>query len=167
MHAFAWFKRASAYFQLHGKDSFKRDVAKRNVYGHYEWLKKKHGFPIYMQFVYNEIPDSVEYPLAKIVDKFFGKGITKGGKTFKYFTSTFAFEIALALYQGYERIEIYGFDMSGQDEFGSQKPCAEFWLGVARGMGVEIYLPPNNQLLWGPLYGYEGNTSMKVGYDFD
>jgi len=53
----------------------------------------------------------------------------------------------------FERIEIYGFEMSGEIEYVQQKACAEFWIGVALGMGIEVYSPTNCQLLFSPLYG--------------
>jgi hypothetical protein len=153
MHAFAWFKRATAWFQMHSRDIFTLPLAKRKVAGHYDWLKTKHSFPIYMLSTFGDVPDSVEYPLLQMCEEFLD-GITKGGEHFMYFTSTFAYEMALALHLGYERIEIYGFEMFGIDEYITQKPCAEFWIGLARGRGVEIYLPPRNQMLRAPLYGY-------------
>jgi hypothetical protein len=61
---------------------------------------------------------------------------------------------ALALLEGYRRIEIYGFEMSDELEYEKQRPCGEFWIGMAMGMGVEIYTPDNCQLLNGELYGY-------------
>jgi hypothetical protein len=61
------------------------------------------------------------------------------------------------LYEGYERIEIYGFEMSSGIEYSRQKAGAEFWLGFAKGLGIEIYLPPGCKLLGEnePLYGYD------------
>ena len=46
MHAFSWFKGTKRHFQMHKPMSYKRDVAKRNVYGHYQWLQKEHPFNI-------------------------------------------------------------------------------------------------------------------------
>lgn len=155
MHEFPWMLKWDRWFQIHSSKYFKRDIAKRGVEGHYDWLQKKHDRPIYMQFRHDEIPDSVEYPLIDITEEFFSI-MWKGEFKFKYLTSTFALEMALAIYKGFARIEIYGFDMSPDEEWENQKSCAEFWLGVANGRGIEIYLPPNNQLLEGKLYGYQG-----------
>ena len=157
-HYFPWMKRWDRWFQMHEKKYFTRNHKIQHAHGivqHYPWLQEKHDKPIYMQHVYEDVPDSVEYPLAQVIEKFFGKA-RKGEKKFKYFTSTMPFMIALALYEGFERIEIYGMEMSGPDEYVEQRPCGEFWLGVLLGMGVELYLPPNNQMLTGKLYGYQG-----------
>ena len=88
-------------------------------------------------------------------------------KRMRYFTSSAPYMIALALHEGYERIEIYGFEMSSAEEYSYQKPCMEFWLGIAVGkIGAEnVYLPPECKLLGETtkLYGYDkipGYTSM-------
>ena len=161
MHAFPWCKRATGWFQIHPREIFEREVAVRNVEGHFDWLKEKHGFPIWMQFKYDDIPDSVEFPLHDICERFFGN-VRKGDAKWKHFSSGFNYMIAMALYQNYERIEIYGFEMSGQDEYAPQRPGAYLWLGIAMGLGVEIYLPPNNQMLLGALYGYKGSFNGRA-----
>ena len=166
-HSFQWFQSWDRMFQMHKSKDFKRDLdthrahERGNVKGHYDWLRQEHGNPVYMQHVYAEIPDSVEYPLAEVCERFF-KRVLKGEEKIKYLTSTFAYMLALALFEGFERLEIFGFEMAGGDEYAPQKACAEFWLGMAMGMGVEIYLPPKSQLLWGPLYGYQGQGSSNT-----
>lgn len=159
-HTFPWMKRATGWFQLHPRKSFEREVAVREVRGHFDWLKQRNGFPIFMQFQYDDIPNSVEYPLMDMQNEFFSK-VCKGNEKVKYFTSTFAYMMALAILD-YERIEIYGFEMAGGDEFVPQRACAEFWLGIATGRDKEIYLHDNSQLLFGPLYGYHGRGSSNL-----
>lgn len=161
-HAFEWMQSWDRWFQLHPERDFTRDIDDHRAFergyvkGHYDWLQKKHDKSIYMLYVYPKVPDSIEYPLQAVIDRFFSKA-RKGDEKIKYFTSTFAYMLALALYEGFERIEIFGFEMAGGDEYVPQKTCAEFWLGIALGMGIEIYLPDKSQLLWGPLYGYQGH----------
>lgn len=153
MHAFPWLKRATRWFQIHHSTLWKRDIAKRNVHGHREWLQDNPlDIPIYMQYYQEEVPKSIEYPLREVCDKFF-KNIRRGDAKIKYFTSTFAYMMGIALLDGFERIELYGFEMSSSDEFVEQKGCAEFWIGLAMGLGIEIYLPPHCILMWSNLYG--------------
>ncbi len=161
MHAFAWVKRVTALLQLHPRSSFMRSVAARGVRNHFEWLQQEHGFPIYMQFKNDDIPDSAEYPLVDIQEKLLAR-LRRGKNTVRFFTSTFAYMLALAIHQGYQRIEIYGFEMGGLDEYGPQRECAGFWMGYALGRGIEVYLPPQCQLLMGPLYGYEGQGPRNI-----
>ena len=167
MHTFSWMKRATRWFQMHKSSSYMRPMAKRGQKGHWEWLQKKRDIPIYMLWTDARIPDSVEYPLDEVVGRFF-KNLYKGEARVKYFTSTLSYMIALALLEGFERIELYGFEMAATDEFAPQKSCAEFWLGLAMGLGVEIYLPPSCELLWGPLYGYQGGGPANLeGVEYD
>jgi hypothetical protein len=161
-HAFTWMKRATRWIQIHCNKSWKRPIAKRDVRGHYDWLRKNPwNIPIYMQHWNEEIPNVVEYPLHAIYKMFLGN-FWRGDKHVKYFTSTLAYMIALALYEGrhgvlnekpFDRIELYGFDLSDDVEYVKQKACAEFWIGMAMGMGVEVWSPENCQILWSALYG--------------
>lgn len=153
-HAFPqWFKRASRWFQIHNTESWKRYIAKRDVRGHADWLKKNEwNIPIYMQFYVDEVPNSVGYPLYEVVEKVFGN-FRRGENKVKYFTSTFAYMMGIAVLEDFERVEIYGFEMADEIEYVQQKACAEFWIGYAMAKGIEIYTPPNCQILYSQLYG--------------
>lgn len=91
------------------------------------------------------------YPFKEIMDSYGNQ------KSVRYFTSSGPYMIALAIHEGYERIEVYGFEMSSATEYAYQKPCMEFWLGVALGKGLDIYVPPGCSLL--------GETTTLYGYD--
>jgi hypothetical protein len=153
MHNWKWLKRADRWFQIHATQLWQRDLAKRNVYGHREWLKSNPlDIPIYMQYWNEEVPRSIAYPLREVCAKVF-KNVRRGDDKLKYFTSTFAYMMGIALLEEFDRVELYGFEMAANDEYIEQKGCAEFWIGLAMGLGVEIYLPPNCLLLFSNLYG--------------
>lgn len=167
-HVMPWMKKWTRWFQLHKEKSFKRELSlTRGLAGHYDWLKQDHKQPIYMQFQHEEIPNSVEYPLTEIVEEFLGKFL-KGSEVDKYFTNSLAFMMALALYEdkvakhGFDRIEVYGFEMADDTEYVKQKGCAEFWIGIALGRGKEVFLPEGNSLASGPLYAYQGEGASNV-----
>jgi hypothetical protein len=118
--------------------------------------------PIYMQEVDAQVPGSVKIPLQDVIDEFLSGNIFTGDKPIEYFTSSFAYMCAFAMYmfkdrmeKGELRIEVYGFEMSTATEYHYQKGSTEFWLGMARGKGVDIFLPHHCQLLKGAKYGYE------------
>jgi hypothetical protein len=152
-HKYPWMLRWNRLFEMHILNFVQQyDPAQP------EWLIQKHDKPIYMQFHHDEIPDSVEYPFRDICDTFF-KNAYHGTERVKYFTSTFAYMIALALMEGFERIECYGFEMQFDDAYGYQRKNAEFWMGLAIGRGVDFYLPQNCPILQAKLYGYETNNT--------
>jgi len=152
---------------MHPEHDFTRDIDDHRAHergflkGHYDWLRKNHDRPIYMLFDYPEIPNCSVYPLGDVSEQFFSN-LRVGKKGLQYFSSSFAYMVALALHEDFDRIEVYGFEMSADDEYAPQKAGAEFWLGVLTGMGKELYLPPDSQLLWGPLYGYQGRGAANV-----
>lgn len=153
MHAWGWLKRATRWFQIHDTKIWHRDLAQRNVKGHREWLNENPlNIPIYMQYWDENVPKSVAYPLREVCAEFF-KNIRRGDAKIKYFTSTMAYMMGIALLEEFDRIELYGFEMSATDEYVEQKGCAEFWIGLAMGLDIEIYLPPQCIMLHSNLYG--------------
>ncbi len=64
-----------------------------------------------------------------------------------YFANSFAYMIAYALYYGVKKIRMYGVDHVGAREVVEQKPCVEYWIGRAQGMGCEVELYGNTVLL--------------------
>lgn len=77
---------------------------------------------------YKEYDDNEVYPLKKVVDHF---GI-------RYFLNSLTYMIALAIMQKPEVIQLYGVDMRNIRDFIGEKPCVEFWLGVAVGKGIKV-----------------------------
>ena len=125
------------WFQLHPPWDYKRKT-NRSDPEHGNWLRRKHHFPIYMKKVYKSIPTSIKYPIDEIMERF----------NRRYFTCTFAYQIALALYEGFREIQIFGLEMLSPTEIiEDQRGCVEYWLGRAEGMGVTVTLPPTCRLL--------------------
>jgi len=151
-HAFYWMTRADRWIQIHPKESWTQEVAKRGIRGHAEWLMANEwNIPIYMKQKYKEVPNSIQYPLQEVCKVF--DNFRVGNEKVKYFTSSFAYCMGLALLEQFERIEIYGYNMTGAEEYVDQKACSEFWMGLALGMGIEIYTPPDCKLLNAEMYG--------------
>ena len=142
-----WCPRADAVFQMH-EEAIWRNPLNRNDPGHWKWLQTQTDTPVYMQEQYPDVPRSVKYPLDEIVDRF----------SIRYFTSSVAYAIALACYLGYRRIELYGVEMETNTAYQYQRDGVALWLGVARGMGVE--LDAHISLFDMPLYGYEGEVTI-------
>lgn len=148
----------TAWFQLHPKWSF----TKQHESNHWEWLQEEHPFPIYMQMVYDKIPSSVRYPLREIQNELIN--IEKGEFTVKkLFSSSINYQLALALYQDYERVELYGIEMLLEAEYAYQREGMSYWLGKADGMGVEVWMPEQCSLLDQPLYAYEQTIKGDTG----
>lgn len=57
-----------------------------------------------------------------------------------YHAGSFDWMLAFALFEGYKHIELYGLDLGPTDagEPISARPCLEYWVGVARGLGRTV-----------------------------
>lgn len=146
-------------FEIHDREWYLRGEQTKSA-KYKRWLKKKHPFPIYLQEkeVIPEVPSGVRYPFEEVCDTLLPGLIRLVGDDevrMKYFTSSVAFMMALAIYEGFDQIELYGVDMDSDTEWGYQKPCGEFWMGYALGRGIKVIIPEVSQLCTAPVYGYE------------
>ena len=78
---------------------------------------KEIGIPIYVAKKWPNVPNTVEYPIDKVSKEF---GV-------KYFMNSMAYMFAIAILEGYERIETYGIDLRYFNELGDLiwRPQAE------------------------------------------
>lgn len=156
-----WTKRADAVFQMHVPAVW-RNPLNRNDPHYREWLAKPHSYPIYMLERYPDVPASRAYPFERVQE--FMPAIYRGrdqGELVDFFsTCTVAYAIALALADGYRRIELYGVEMESDTEYTYQRDSVFYWLGVIGGRGVELIVHPESGFFKAPLYGYEGGVSL-------
>ena len=78
-----------------------------------------------------------------------------------YFTNSISWMIAHALMEGVTELHVYGVDMATGGEYAAQRPSCEYLLGIAVGMGVKVYVPPQSDLLKSSaLYGTGADTAL-------
>ena len=96
------------------------------------------------------------YPIDKIKD-FFGVD---------YFSNTVDYAIALAIYNGFKEISIYGINATHFSEYYFQKAGIDFWYGVAIGRGIKIIIPGKKSTIMktqdGLLYGYDTKQKQQL-----
>lgn len=148
------YKRLSV-FQLHKPQIFK-NKANRNDKNHYAWLNQNTKAVVFMQDAYEDVPASVRYPLDEICAELL-PNLKRGDKQIRYFSSSVDYAIALAIYRGYRRIEIYGVEMATNTEYVGQRMGLGLWAGIAISKGIEVVIPQRSVLFKGLLYAYEGD----------
>jgi hypothetical protein len=145
--------RADKWFEIHSPDS-----PSKNTKEHRAFLQNCQ-IPLYMWDHSEEFPNSVKFPKDELLD-FFGKPY---GEPFRYFTNSISWMIAFAIYERYDEIHVYGVDMAADSEYGFQRPSCEYFLGVAAGMGIKLYIPKNSDLLKATLlYGFETDNAQRI-----
>jgi hypothetical protein len=107
----------------------------------------------------NGIPyiDRSNYPLENVINYF---GVD-------YFSNTVDYALALAIFQKYEYIDLYGINMELDTEYAYQKAGVEFWIGQAMGRGIKVVPHGEHTTILktrdGLLYGY--GTPQRRGYE--
>ena len=122
-----------------------------------EHLKSLAQFPlpVYMHEHYDDIPPSVPFP-KEAVERSAGV----------YMTSSIAWMLGLALLEGFEEIHVYGVDMAQDTEYFEQRACCEYLLGIAKGRGVKVYVPPTSDLLKAVgQYGWSDENPFRLKID--
>lgn len=134
-------KRFDVLFDLHGRHELETKMRSKD---HITWLQNS-KIPIFMREHFKDIPNSIPYPRKMILEKYR-----------KYFTNTISWQLALAIDMGYKEIGIYGVNMATEDEYVSQRPSVEYFIGIAEGKGIKVIIPDESDMCksWFD-YGFE------------
>jgi len=151
--------RMDRMFELHPLWYFNTTKNER-LLKHWDWLQEEHDFPIYLQELDPRIPSGVLYPFDEVNEDIFGGRlvtIMEDGteEDDLYYSCTMAFQMALAIHEGFDRIETYGFEMKTGTEWRYQVPGANFMVGLALGRGVTLTRPQASSFAKSALYAYE------------
>jgi hypothetical protein len=136
------------------------------------------GIPVYMIETQPDLPTSVKYPLQRLIaaagDYFtstvafmvalavdeidrhvMAQLVTEARVSVETGVPMDLIQRQRELY-GAHTIGLFGIDLVVEEEYFHQKPCAEFWCGIAVGRGIEVYIPPQSALCKQAYrYGYE------------
>ena len=185
--------QVTRWFEMHGEHIVGWES--RRPGNHVAWLNAFDG-PVYMHQEYEWVKNCLTYPLKEMAD-FFGQNVLRIGHMVDrpakpesssgavqdmlvsgpddihttvgepYLSSSIAYEIALAIYEGFDEIHVYGVDLVTDAEYAWQKPGVEFLLGWAAGHGTKVVLPANCPLLKGTLYGrgYLSERPEQMSYE--
>ena len=135
-------------FELHSRNEIEtkeRDLTKGH---HLKWLQNA-TIPILMQKHFDDIKNSIPFPKDYMVNKYG-----------TYFTNTISWQVALAIDLGFKEIHLYGVNMANDEEYASQRPSVEYFIGLARGMGIKVFIPDQSDICksW-TLYGFEDEAA--------
>lgn len=111
------------------------------------------GKPLVAPFRYEEIPNSIAFPLEQYVNEFGAP----------YFTNTIAYMVAYALLQGAKKIDVYGINQASSSEYFYEKAGVEYVLGIAVGRGVEVTIHGDKSELLANKMRFGGN--LLYGYN--
>lgn len=137
--------RVDEWFEIHGNLLWPENKHYGEPY--VNWLRQQ-TFPINMQDQ-SLVPNAVPLPKKELIEEF--------GPYF--FTSSFAWMMALAMYRGAKEIALYGIDMASRDEYILQRPGAYYFFMEGKRRGVKMTAPHESDIMQPPgLYGFSEVT---------
>jgi hypothetical protein len=84
----------------------------------------------------NPFTNSVTIPLDTLI------------KTYRYFFSTtLSYQLAMALEEGFDTIDLLGVDMTLSSEYRDQRPSATYFIGLADGKGVTVNVAEDSPIV--------------------
>lgn len=135
---------ASLWFQMHRPGSGDGHIDDPD---HQKWLATWQGCPIFMIEKYDWVPQAVEFPIDAVT--------MDCGPGRHLYTTSIDFMLAYAIAQEYKEIHLYGVDLINE-WYQDKRHSIGYYLGLAAGRGIEIYVPKEANLLrWSHVYGYE------------
>jgi len=146
------FERIDRIFELH-RDLKLSDLSVAEI--------NKYNCPVYV-WDHDYRMQTIIYPFDDV--KEFYRDPRGLGVDDYYFTHSFAYVFGLAIYEMRNDpgvLSIYGANMMGGSVYGEQKECAHWYLGIARGLGIEVRIQPSSDLLKG--YWLYGKEEQPVG----
>lgn len=119
--------RADRWFELHDLDE--RVCKRRRAPGFRRWLASL-PCPVYQRPGRHDAARSVPFPLDDVI---------AGGRD--YFGCTMAYQVGLALREGFTTIGLFGAALNTGREALVERPTVEWWLGYAQGRGIRVIVP--------------------------
>lgn len=114
------------------------------------------GIPVYSTTECPEVATNVAYPLELMC-------VTFGTRLF---TCTADYAVAKAIFDGYNQIDLYGFNMGTRTEYGYQLPGFSYWLGRAAQADIGVTVHGESMVLRSPnglMYGYDVPQERRKG----
>lgn len=145
-NAYGQLPRVTRWFEIHG-DLGWRESDTWGASKYVKWLNEQ-DFPVYAQDR-TYIEDAIIYPLDEMIAK----------HSLYFFTSTFAYMMALAIAEGATEIGLYGIDMTLPGEYADQRPAMQHFITMCMAMGIKIGAPDESDIMRPPaLYGWVDGT---------
>ena len=114
--------------------------------------------PLYFTERTPTVPSSITFPIDELTNKFFPWAVKIGHNKYDdwYWTSSAQMMIALAIYEKYDEIELYGINMADNVEYRNQRKGCEYVIGFGVALGIKIRRPLDCPILRARFaYGYD------------
>jgi len=131
--------------------------------GYIEWLAR-FGDKVWLREPHPDVPQAQIFPAKEIVAYF----DTKFSRPMRYYNNSVSLMVAHFLYQVRgtpkgDEIGLWGVDMCQHEEYASQAPSCELFIGLAAGLGVKVTIPDVCDLIkTARIYGIEDMTTFEA-----
>ncbi len=148
--------RVDAWFELHSLDR------KMGMQGNAPYIEVLKGHPrVYVAAPHPAFPNATVLNPHPLIEKYGTSNPYTGQKHCDFFSSSLAWMMACAIEQKPDKIGLWGIDMAAHEEYAFQRPGMKFFIREAHKLGIDVYCPPQSDLLMPmPLYGFKEQSPV-------
>jgi hypothetical protein len=143
-----WMLRCDAVIEIHKGPVYMFHPEDRH---YWQWLQET-DLPVYMLSGHTDIKNARPYPLQSMRRELLSN-IRVHGEPITNLGDSIDFALALAIYQEYDVIDIYGVEMGKDTKYVTQRPGFAFWTGLAAGRGITVNINCTSDLFKTHIYG--------------
>jgi len=155
-----WMKRCDAVIEIHKPIIYQHHPDDKTYWEFLQWTDK----PVYMLDPHTAIKNVRRYPLEEIKAGLL-RHVFVHGKPVTNLGSSIDFALALAIYEQYQVIDVYGVEMGIDTKYVTQRPGFAFWVGLAAGHGLTVNINCTDGLFPETIYGrYMVDKSQHVAF---
>lgn len=105
--------------------------------------------PVMMKRAHPAVETAIEYPIDRMLEVYHPHGLLYANNTLAYMLM-----MACAMRRRFRHIFLAGVDYKCPDrcELEFERACTEYWIGVARGLGLTVEIAPGGNLFTFPMY---------------
>lgn len=135
--------------------------------GELKALKRLMGFSVVAAQPVDGI-DVEPYPIVEVIERYaplISASTSAEPYRVGFFANDIAYMIAYAVIKDYAKLRLYGIDILNSESFISEKGSMEYWLGVALGVGMQIWNAKGSVVARthnGRLYGNWGEKTERI-----
>ena len=155
-----WMRRCDAVIEIHKPVIYQHHPDDKLYWEFLQWTDK----PVYMLDPHPDIRNVIMYPLDDIREVLL-RNVFVHGQPVTNLGSSIDFALALAIYERYPVIDVYGVEMGIDTKYMTQRPGFAFWAGMAAGRGLTVNINCTDGLFPETIYGrYMVDQSKHIAF---
>ncbi len=150
------------WFDLHSREMMGHSPGPDTHPEKWKWYGQQRNMSIFLRQTHGDIPMSVKFPRKEVRKHIRDLSLDP---TFSFFRNSFSWMLALAMYENFKEVDLYGIEMGDAEGYAYQLLSFCYLVGLARGTGIKVNILPESQLLKCAIeYGFDDEAVANFAF---